>query len=59
MTDIFGYMIQGLFVGIGSAAATWFAERHMRKKLDIISRTISTIKNGGKKDEAVSGKENT
>ena len=48
MTDIFGYVIQGLFTGIGAGAAMWFNERHLRKKLDQVDNSITNMKNRGK-----------
>lgn len=48
MTDYIGYMVQGLFVGIGAGLAGYFNERHIKTKLERIEKNVKKIINGVK-----------
>lgn len=44
MVDLLGYVLQGLFTGIGAGIAMWLMERHGRKKLDSLNEKIGEMK---------------
>lgn len=43
MTDYIGYILQGLFTGVGVWSANYLSENHIRKKLKSIERKIKRI----------------
>lgn len=50
--DILGYVIQGLFVGLGVGFANYLHDRHVRKKLNYFEKQIKKLfKNGEKEKE--------
>ena len=52
MVDIFGYMVQGLFTGLGVGVSVWVMEKYLRKKLDRWHDEVKTY--SGKVDAMVS-----
>jgi hypothetical protein len=53
MTDYVGYILQGLFTGIGVGVAGYITEKHIRTKLEKIEFELRNIgknanRNGGK-----------
>jgi len=43
MTDYIGYILQGLFTGVGVWSANYLSENHIRKKLKSIENRIKKI----------------
>jgi len=46
MTDYLGYVLQGLFTGVGVSVANYFSDRHIKTRLEAIENNFKKAVRG-------------